>query len=302
MRPFPASKAALFGSGRFLRMRSGCLCLCSVLVLGGLPGHAQTLDDLVGSWVSVSSWQMHGEKGALWLDVEAEMLPDGSLRSVSYNYEGGTRRAVAEEILRPDGSARCLRYLDGRVEAEASGSWLLKGSTLTYEYVFPSSGDEETITGKIQRVDRDRWKGSNKSSGGFFSTIDLGKSIVKPGEWNGYASKGNSAGFSVTLFEDGTADFSYTSSDLDISASGNWVTIEDGQLVGGAELRLSVDYIKKDGEIRGEGERLDPIYLIRSGQEAFVVQGATVGAHKLDTSVTLRHTGHRHVKRTEGNR
>jgi len=65
-------------------------------------------------------------------------------------------------------------------------------------------------------------------------------------------------------------------------------------------VRLDIEYFKRGEVVSYEGS-IDPIYLARSGDDAFVVKGVSVDEIEIDISFPLEHTGHRHVKITEGN-
>jgi hypothetical protein len=124
---------------------------------------------------------------------------------------------------------------------------------------------------------------------------------IKAGEWNGFKQDGETPGLFITLYESGDADFFYTSLDAEIMATGTWTRMKEGKFVGDALLNLTIEYIKKDGRIYGQGKPVVPIYFGQAGSEAWVIKGVAIEGIEIDISFPLKHTGHRHIRKTEGN-
>lgn len=124
---------------------------------------------------------------------------------------------------------------------------------------------------------------------------------IKPGEWNGHKVDDAFPSLSITLFESGEAILGYTTEEVEVMAQGTWERIKEGKFAGDALIRLDIEYVKRDEVVSHEGS-IDPIYLSQSGDEAFVVKGVSVDGIVIDISFPLKHTGHRHIKITEGNR
>jgi len=124
---------------------------------------------------------------------------------------------------------------------------------------------------------------------------------IKAGEWNGYNLDGETRGLFITLYESGEADLFYTTPDAEVMAAGTWTRMKKGKFAGDALLDLTVEYIKKDGKIYGQGKPVAPIYFGQAGKEAWVIKGVAIEGIEIDISFPLKHTGHRHIKKTEGN-
>lgn len=123
---------------------------------------------------------------------------------------------------------------------------------------------------------------------------------IQPGEWNGYKSGDAFPSLSITLYESGEAILGYNTKEVEVMARGTWERIKDGKFAGDALVRLGIEYVKRGEVVSYEGT-IDPIYLSQSGDEAFVVKGVSVDEIEIDISFPLKHTGHRHIKITEGN-
>jgi hypothetical protein len=102
------------------------------------------------------------------------------------------------------------------------------------------------------------------------------------------------------LFESGEAVFGYNTTEVEIMARGAWKRIKEGRFAGNALVDLEIECIKRGEKVSLEGA-IDPIYLAQSGNEAFVVKGVSAEEIDIDISFPLKHTGHRHIKITEGN-
>jgi hypothetical protein len=123
---------------------------------------------------------------------------------------------------------------------------------------------------------------------------------IKPGEWNGTKPGASFPSLSITLFESGEASLGYNTTEVEIMARGTWKRIKEGKFAGDALVDLEIEYIKRGEKVSYEGS-IDPIYLGQSGNEAFVIKGVSAEEIEIDISFPLRHTGHRHIKITEGN-
>jgi len=123
---------------------------------------------------------------------------------------------------------------------------------------------------------------------------------IKPGEWNGQKGGGAFPSISITLFESGEAIFGYNTEKAEVMARGTWERIKGGKFAGEALVKLDIEYIKRGQAISYEGS-IGLIYLVQSGDAAFIVKGVSVDEIEVDISFPLRHTGHRHIKITEGN-
>lgn len=123
---------------------------------------------------------------------------------------------------------------------------------------------------------------------------------IKPGEWRGNQPGDTFPSLSITLFESGEAILGHNTQEVEVVARGRWERIKDGKFAGDALVRLGIEYVKRGEVVSYEGT-IDPIYLSQSGDEAFVVKGVSVDEIEIDISFPLKHTGHRHIKITEGN-
>ena len=123
---------------------------------------------------------------------------------------------------------------------------------------------------------------------------------IEPGEWNGTKPSASFPSLSITLYESGEASLGYNTTEVEVVARGTWKRIKEGKFAGDALIHLEIEYIKRGEEVSCEGS-IDPVYLAQSGNKAFVVKG--VSAEELDINICfpLKHTGHRHMKTTEGN-
>lgn len=123
---------------------------------------------------------------------------------------------------------------------------------------------------------------------------------IKPGEWNGHKAGITFPGLSITLYESGEAVLGYVTQEVEVMAQGTWELIKDGKFAGDALVRLDIEYVKR-GEVVSYQGSIDPIYLSQSGDHAYIVKGVSVDEIDFDISFPLKHTGHRHIKITEGN-
>ena len=124
---------------------------------------------------------------------------------------------------------------------------------------------------------------------------------IKPGEWNKQDPTSIFPDMSITLYESGEATFWYSCKQAEILAEGTWKRMKDGKFAGDALLDLTVEYIKKGGKIYSARKPVPQIYFGQSGSEAWIIKGVTIDGIEVDISFPLKHTGHRHIKKTEGN-